>query len=499
LKLALLAAALIVPALAQGAARFAVVVGNDAGATGRPRLWFAEKDADRFKGTLRELGDFSEDRTLLLQGATPRQVREALAATEARIQLARVAGERTLLVFYYSGHAGSAGLELGSEVLSYADLRTLVGASKADAKVAIVDACESGLLTQVKGATAAPALDFAVPLDDSVRGTAFIASTAVGESAQESAVIGGSFFTHHLEVGLRGAADIDGDGLVTLGEAFRYTSAQTVSGTAGTMAGTQHPTYEFKMSGRGDVVLADLRKAEAKLVLPADPGATYILRGPKGLLAEVSQGAAATTLALPAGRYVVERRGHDGRATADLVLESGATKNLPPLTPTRYEVARSKGGPKPGLLYAGAGIDWVGLPNFGVAPVVRLGLRKELGPVGLRFRFDYSWTSVVDQGLRYDWSYLAGGVAALFPLNTGAILIEAGPEVGYGYARQTLGDQRNFSSGVLWAGVVAMVTAPVGPVRIGIDASFGAQAFRLNESNTVKLGASALLLVLWGF
>jgi hypothetical protein len=52
---------------------------------------------------------------------------------------------------------------------------------------------------------------------------------------------------------------------------------------------------------------------------------------------------------------------------------------------------------------------------------------------------------------------------------------------------------------MLWAGLVAMVTAPVGPVRVGLDASFGAQAFRLNESNTVKPGASVLLLVLWGF
>ena len=499
MKLALLIVALATPCLAQAAARFAVVVGNDAGATGRPRLWFAEKDADRFRSTLRELGDFQEDRVIFLRGATPGQVRKAMADTEARIQAARSGGERTLLVFYYSGHAGSAGLELGTDVLSYTDLRTLVGNSNADAKVAIVDACESGLLTQVKGATAAPALDFAIPLDESAKGTAFIASTAVGESAQESAAIGGSFFTHHLEIGLRGAADADGDGLVTLSEAFRYTSAQTVSGTAGTVAGPQHPTYEFKMSGRGDVVLADLRKAESKLVLPADPGATYVLRGPGGLLAEVAQGATATTLALPAGHYVIERRGPDGRATADLTLDAGETRKVPPLVPTRYEVARSKGGPLPGLLYAGGGIEWVGLPNFGVAPVVRIGLRKELGPVGLRVRFDYSWTSVVDQGLRYDWSFLAGGVAALFPLNEGAVLVEAGPELGYGFARQTLGDQRNFSSGVLWAGLVAMVTAPVGPVRVGLDASFGAQAFRLNDGNAVKLGASALLLVLWGF
>ena len=57
----------------------------------------------------------------------------------------------------------------------------------------------------------------------------------------------------------------------------------------------------------------------------------------------------------------------------------------------------------------------------------------------------------------------------------------------------------SLTDGAQYGGVVAMVTAPVGPVRIGIDASFGAQAFRLNESNTVKPGASALLLVLWGF
>ena len=40
-------------------------------------------------------------------------------------------------------------------------------------------------------------------------------------TAQESAAIGGSFFTHHFELGLRGAADADGDGQVTLAEAFR--------------------------------------------------------------------------------------------------------------------------------------------------------------------------------------------------------------------------------------------------------------------------------------
>ncbi|HEY6104843.1 MAG TPA: caspase family protein, partial [Anaeromyxobacteraceae bacterium] len=267
-----LAALLLLPTVAAGAARFAVVAGNDRGGAARQPLFFAEKDAQGFRRTLVELGDFADDRVALLAGAGARQFREALAAAEAKMALARSAGEKALLVVYYSGHAGAEGLELGSDVLGWQELRALVARSSAEAKVVIVDACESGGLTQVKGATAAPALDFAMPPEDSVQGTAFIASTAVGEAAQESAALGGSFFTHHLEVALRGAGDADGDGLVTLAEAFRYTAARTVSGTSGTRSGPQHPTYEFKMSGRGDVVLADLRRAEARLVLPPDPG-----------------------------------------------------------------------------------------------------------------------------------------------------------------------------------------------------------------------------------
>jgi len=494
-----LATALLLPAAASAAARFAVVVGNNVGASGRPKLFFAEKDAERFHQALHELGDFAEDRVIVIRGGSPRQLREALAATEARVKLVQAGGEKALVLFYYSGHAGPGGLELGSESLSFEELRRLVSSSGAEAKVAIVDACESGILTQVKGASAAPALDFPLPLDDSVRGTAFIASTAVGETAQESAAIGGSFFTHHLEVALRGAGDADGDGLVTLAEAFRYTAAQTASGTAATRSGPQHPTYEFKMSGRGDVVLADLRKAEAKLLLPPDPGTLYVVRGPRSLVAEVQAGPSPVTLALPAGKYVVERRAPEGRATGEVVLAKGETRELPPLTPTRYELARAKGGPKPGLLYAGFGIATVGLPNFGVALDARLGLRKEIGPVGLRLRLDYMWNSVDDQGLHYDFSYVGGGLAALFPVNVGAILVEAGPEVGYGYATQRLPDRRSFASGMIWAGAVVMVTAPVGPLRVGLDASIGAQAFKLNDSNAVRLGTSVLALVLWGF
>lgn len=491
------ALALALPSFA-AAGRFGLFVGNDRGDGARPRLWYAEKDAERMYRTLGELGEFDPGGAILLQGRSVSAVLDALRILEPKIRAAKAAGERTLLLVYYSGHASPAGLELGSDRLSFETLRAVLAASGAEAKIAVVDACEAGLLTQVKGAAAAPALEFALPSEDAVSGMALIASTAVGESAQESAALGGSFFTHHLEVALRGAADADADGRVTLTEAFSYTSARTSAGTSGTQAGPQHPTYSFKMAGRGDVTLADLRRGDAKLLVPPDPGATFFLKTAT-LFAEVPGAVQELTLALPAGQYRVERRARNGRSVADVTLVSGRTVALPSLEPTRYEVARSKGGPKPGLLYAGAGLSSVDLPGFGVAPTARVGVRKELGPLGMRLKLDWTQKRVTDQTLVYDYTYQGGSLAILHPVNAGRVLLEAGLEGGYGWASQRLRDRRSFQAGVGSGGVALLATAPVGPVRVGVDASVGAQVFKLDDRRVFRAAWSAALLALWGF
>ncbi len=493
----LLCLLLALPAAARGAARFAVVVGSNEGAPGRARLWFAEHDAERFATALQELGDFTPDRVVLLQGSTSGAVRAALLATEARIAAVRAGGERAMLVVYFSGHAGADGLELGAQRIGFDELRALIGRSSAEAKVAIVDACESGALTQVKGARPAPQLDFALPSDDSVQGTAFIASTAVGEAAQESAAIGGSFFTHHLEVALRGAGDADGDGHVTLAEAFRYTASRTLAGTASTEAGPQHPTYDTRMSGRGDIVLADLRRGEARLRLPADPGAQYVLRGPK-LVAEVHGDAAQISLAVPAGAYQIERRAPEGRSTASLTLEKGETRLLPVLTPTRYELARAKGGPLPTELFAGGGVGAVPLAGFGFAPLVRAGFRREVAQFALRVRLDFLRKEVTDQTLHYGFSSLAGAVALLTPLPAGPVLFELGPEAGYGFAWQSLADGRSFTAGAPQLGGAVVATLRAGPVRVGLEGALAAELFRLDGVTVVRPGGSLALLARWG-
>ena len=360
----------------------------------------------------------------------------------------------------------------------------------------IAASCEAGTLTQVKGAVAAPALDFPLP-EDAVQGTAFLASTAVGESAQESQAIGGSFFTHHFELGLRGAADADGDGQVTLAEAFRYTSIRTTSGTAATEAGPQHPTYDIRMSGRGDVVLADLRRAEATLRLPADASATFIVRGPKNLLAEIPGSKETLALALPAGRYTVERRTPSGYATTEVDLERADVRTLPMLSPSRYERARQKGGPAPLVAFAGGGITMAPLPGFGFAPAVRAGVRKELGDLGLRIHAEVARKDVSDDGLRYSFWSASGAAALVMPLLDGTVFLEGGLLGGYTFASQSVSAGASYTGGGPIAGGVLQATTRLGSIRLGLDLQAEARFFRLNDATVVRPGASLSLVALF--
>jgi hypothetical protein len=500
LRAALAAAALAAPLAATALpGRVAVLAGVNVGAPERAKLWFAERDAQRLERTLRELGEFQEDQLELLRGPSAGAFREALRRAEQKIAAARAAGTKTLLLVYFSGHAGAGGLEFGAERVSYDELKEFAARSSAEAKVIVVDACEAGTMTQVKGARPEARVDFLLPAEE-VRGTAFIASTAVGEPAQESAALGGSVFTHHLDVALRGAGDADGDGLVTLSEAFRYTAAATVAATSVTATGPQHPTYDFKMSGRGDVVLADLRRAEAKLLVPVDPGTLYVLRSPKGaVVAEVPAGTAELALALPAGTYGVERRAREGRATGAIDLSRGETRTIPRLTPTRYELARAKGGPRPTELWLGAGATLPALEGVAVAPGLRAGVRRELGPVGLVVHADFSATSGSSPTAgSFSLTRIGGGATALYPLAGSRVLLEGGVDVGAGWNTQAMADGRHFETGDLVGGGALRLSFPLGGWRGALDATGGVQSLKVDDARTVRPAASLTFVVLYG-
>ncbi len=489
----LLLTMLTVSAPALATERFAIVVGNNQGSGERARLWFAERDAERFAGALKELGEFGTANIRLAQKSSPSAVEATFAETERAIRTAHTKGERTLLVFYFSGHAGPKGLELGGDTLPFSTLKHWVEGTSADVKVAFVDACESGALTQVKGARGQPDLDFALPSEQTANGVAYIASTAVGESAQESAKLGGSFFTFHLEAALRGAGDTDGDGQITLAEAFHYTASKTTTTTSSTNAGPQHPTYDFRMSGRGDVVLSDLRRAQATLSLKGPAQVTYTISNAKGLVAESPGG---TTLGLTAGAYHVERRDGSARAALDIILAAG-DKASPSQFETQATVAaRAKGGASLVELFAGFNGATASVAGQSFLPGVRLGARKAIfDNVSLRLRFDYNGATGNDSGLQYSVRRLSTSLAAMYLFLARVVSLEAGLEAGGAYTWQTLNSGRLFGSAEGLAAATGAASARFDAWFVSLQLSVGLRLFQLNGAQSVGPKAEAALVI----
>lgn len=479
------------PALAAG--RYALLLGNNEGSAGRPRLWYAERDAERVASTLRELGGFHPEDVRVLKGGTRGQALEALRALDEQVRLAQRLGDSALLLLFYSGHADSSGLELGAERLTFDELREALRASAATVKVAIVDACDSGALTQVKGGRALPQLSFPLP-DERVRGLALVASTAVGEQAQESRALGASFFTHFIDVALRGAGDADGDALVTLSEAFRYTSAQTVLETTGTSQGPQHPTFQIQISGRGDVVLSDLRRARARLELPAGPQLTYRIRDGRGVLAEVRGRAKPFTLALPPGRYSIERALGPRRETASVFLEDGRQSFA------SFEDLDARGGSKGGAarvpeLHVGPVLGSTVLQGAGLAPGARVDARLPAGPLGLWLGLSGSWLTVHGEELRYHLETYGGTAGISAPLSIGPARVEPGVQLGWAWRRQRFELGEPASGQELAVGPALHVSTPVGPLLIGLRSEAMLHRVRLNDALVLRVtGAGALTL-----
>jgi hypothetical protein len=237
---ALLVAALLGPASAGAATRrVAVILGNNVGSGARPDLRFAELDARKLAGTLMEVGGLGkEDVHLLTQGGLG-EARALLARVSELLRNGRrqAPADQQVLIFFFSGHSDGNALELGRERLPFSELRAWMRATGADVKLTIVDTCQSGSLIATKGGRPGASFDVGVSDQLDTTGEAIITSSAANEVALESQALRGSFFSHSLVSGLRGAADVNGDGRVTLFEAYHYASASTLSATASTVYG----------------------------------------------------------------------------------------------------------------------------------------------------------------------------------------------------------------------------------------------------------------------
>ena len=201
--------------------------------------------------------------------------------------------------------------------------------SSATFRVLVVDACRSGALTRVKGGRAAPPVDLKVDEHLSEQGLVLLTSSAANEDALESDELRGSFFTHHFVSALLGAADDDGDGRVTLEEAYRYAYEATLRSSSTTWAGLQHPTFRYELQGAGKLALTELPvRPERRAFLVFPPGRAYLVmdRSEQGaVVGEVSDVARARRLSVRSGRYFVRGRATDALLEGELEAPEGAT------------------------------------------------------------------------------------------------------------------------------------------------------------------------------
>jgi hypothetical protein len=489
---ALVLAALLVAATATAEApvsvrRLALLVGVNDGGKERVRLRYAATDAQAFARVLAELGGVSPRDSVLLLEAGRSELLGALARMRAEAEAARASGSgRVEVLLYYSGHSDDEGLLLKGERVDYGELRRALQSLPADVRIAVLDSCASGAFARRKGGTPRPA--FLVDAGSKVKGHAILTSSSADEASQESDRLGGSFFTHHLVSGLRGAADATRDGKVTLTEAYQFAFHETLERTERTQGGAQHPAYDIDLAGTGDLVMTDLRSTSAGLVLSDSLEGRLFVRDAAGtLVVELLKAPGRPTeLGLAPGQYRVRREVSGSVSEASFVLSEGKRTALAPLdfTSAPSEATVARGGPLVPLAEVPASPPVVAAPsrmyvpfNVGLVPGVSSNaFLSGHAPVANRFAF----------GVVNDGAALVGGAAFALVMNQydaeawgGQLALVANVASEVGGAQTALGlnvarGGLNGMQGALGLNYVGGETRGLGQLSVGVNVARGA-------------------------
>src|SRR6056297_2825387 len=336
-----------------GIKRFCILIGANDGGPKRETLRYAVSDALSLRKVFTTMGGIEIQDCLLQVNPKKEELLEAMVQMETMAAAAAAANQRVEVIFYYSGHSDVEGLLLGGERLEYKTLRSRFNQIPADVHIAILDSCFSGAFTRLKGgSTQAP---FMAEAGYDMKGYAFLSSSSSNEASQESDRLRGSFFTHYVVAGLRGAADHNNDERVTLNELYQFAYNETLSRTEKTFAGPQHPNYSIQMSGTGDVVITQVRSGGAVLVLPEFISGRVSIRDSQArLVAEIrKERDRATNLALDPESYTILFEEKDILKQAQVDLGYGSEKQLSQseFTVVEYEYGRLRGAAAAGTEY----------------------------------------------------------------------------------------------------------------------------------------------------
>ena len=256
--------------------RFAVIIGVGAYEHAAiPKLRYAARDAEAMQHVLIERAGFKKEHVLLLTDHTStkptlRNIKSALGTF-----LARSAAKGDTVLVFFAGHGAPEvdprGVErdglakylipsdadpedLYATALSMDEIQTIFSRIEADLIVVFVDACYSGAAggrtfasRRMQTRTLAVDERFLERLTGG-KGRAIITASRPSEVSIELNDLQHGLFTYYVVEGLKGAGDLDRDGIVTLQELYTYVERE-VSRKSRAVGGNQHPVLKGELEG----------------------------------------------------------------------------------------------------------------------------------------------------------------------------------------------------------------------------------------------------------
>jgi hypothetical protein len=339
--------------------RVVIAIGSNLGATGEPELSYAELDAERFAQLMTQLGGVDPKNSRVLTSPSPEEVLRRVQWEGTRL------GPQSALIVYYSGHGDEGGLHLGDQELSLVELRAAVDRSHAGLRLLIIDSCrDAGHAANAqsesvieKGVVVSPTPSFDIDVSLQGRlelrgkhqGVIEMRSTAAGGKAAESHSLRAGVFSYHLLSGMRGAADHDGDGGVSVEEAYTFAYYRTVHDSRLSQQVFQEPVIAVKVAGAGPLLLTSVFESESVLVLPPEEGVGYEIfeQGSEARLTEAwSRPTQPTRIGLAAGQFIVYRSKSGEGSIAAISVPFGGTRTLAvsDFRPVRLATLAARGG-----------------------------------------------------------------------------------------------------------------------------------------------------------
>ena len=238
-----------------------------------PRLRYTVPDAEGLYQILIGPAGFKQEHVLLLTDRTERKPTLRNIKWALGTFLARSAKKDDTVFIFFAGHGApevdQQGVErdglakylvpidaepddLYSTALPMDELQTIFNRIEAERVVVFLDACYSGA---AGGRTFASKKTRAMNVDDLFlerltrsKGRAILTASRPAEVSLELPELGHGVFTYYLIEGLKGAADLNHDGIVSLQELYEYLEQQ-VTQKARSVGGNQHPVMKGELEG----------------------------------------------------------------------------------------------------------------------------------------------------------------------------------------------------------------------------------------------------------